>query len=136
VTKRFEASGWEVTVVEDGNDLRAIEETIKAARESAGKPKLIRIKTIIGYGMPKQGTNKAHSDAPGVDAVKETKRNLEWPENKSFFYSEGGPGSLPAGRKERCAAGKGVGGWCEKLRQRIPGNGYDLARYAQRKIAC
>jgi transketolase len=85
VTKRFEASGWEVTVVEDGNDLRAIEEAIKVARESTGKPKLIRIKTIIGYGMPKQGTNKAHSDAPGEDAVKETKRNLEWPENKSFF---------------------------------------------------
>ncbi len=35
--------------------------------------------------MPKQGTSKAHSDAPGEDAVKETKRNLDWPENKSFF---------------------------------------------------
>ncbi len=85
VTKRFESCDWEVTVVEDGNDLRAIEEAIKAAQKSTGKPKLIRIKTIIGYGMPKQGTSKAHSDAPGVDAVKETKRNLEWPENKSFF---------------------------------------------------
>jgi transketolase len=46
---------------------------------------LIRIKTIIGFGMPKQGTSKAHSDAPGEDAVKETKRNLDWPENKSFY---------------------------------------------------
>ena len=85
VTKRFEACGWEVSVVEDGNDLRAIEDAIGAARKSAGKPKLIRVKTIIGYGMPKQGTSKAHSDAPGVDAVKETKRNLDWPEDKSFF---------------------------------------------------
>lgn len=85
VTKRFEACGWEVTSVEDGNDLRAIEEAIKAAQKSTGKPKLIRVKTIIGFGMPKQGTSKAHSDAPGVDAVKETKRNLDWPENKSFF---------------------------------------------------
>ncbi|MGH7783660.1 MAG: transketolase-like TK C-terminal-containing protein, partial [Candidatus Binatia bacterium] len=48
-------------------------------------PKLIRIHTIIGFGMPKQGTSKAHSDAPGADAVKETKRNLGWPENKSFY---------------------------------------------------
>ncbi|MGD9588551.1 MAG: transketolase [Pyrinomonadaceae bacterium] len=85
VTKRFESCGWEVSVVEDGNDLRAIEEAIKAAQKSTGRPKLIRIKTIIGYGMPKQGTSKAHSDAPGTDAVKETKRNLDWPENKTFF---------------------------------------------------
>lgn len=85
VTKRFEAAGWEVSVVEDGNDLKAIEAAIKAAQKSTGKPKLIRVKTIIGFGMPKQGTSKAHSDAPGVDAVKETKRNLGWPENKSFY---------------------------------------------------
>ncbi len=85
VTMRFEACGWEVSVVEDGNDLRAIEDAVRAARESKGKPKLIRIKTIIGFGMPKQGTSKAHSDAPGEDAVKETKRNLDWPENKRFL---------------------------------------------------
>jgi transketolase len=35
--------------------------------------------------MPKQGTSKAHSDAPGEDAVRETKRNLDWPEDKQFF---------------------------------------------------
>ncbi|MFN3418782.1 MAG: transketolase [Pyrinomonadaceae bacterium] len=85
ITKRFEAAGWHVIEVGDGNDLKAIENAIKAARKISDKPKLIRIKTIIGYGMPKQGTNKAHSDAPGADAVRETKRNLGWPENKEFF---------------------------------------------------
>lgn len=85
ITKRFEAAGWHVIEVGDGNDLKAIENAIKAARKISDKPKLIRIKTIIGYGMPKQGTNKAHSDAPGADAVRETKRNLGWPENKDFF---------------------------------------------------
>lgn len=85
VTKRFESCGWEVSVVEDGNDLKAIEQAIKSAQKSKGKPKLIRVKTIIGFGMPKQGTSKAHSDAPGDDAVKETKRNLGWDENKSFY---------------------------------------------------
>ncbi len=85
VTKRFEAMGWEVSMVEDGNDLKAIEKAIKAAQKSKGKPKLIRIKTIIGYGMPKQGTSKAHSDAPGEEAVKETKRNLGMPEDKTFY---------------------------------------------------
>ena len=85
VTKRFEAAGWEVSVVEDGNDIKAIEKAIKAAQKSKGKPKIIRIKTIIGFGMPKAGTSKAHSDAPGEDAVKETKRNLGWDENKHFY---------------------------------------------------
>ncbi|HSI88295.1 MAG TPA: transketolase [Pyrinomonadaceae bacterium] len=85
VTKRFESCGWAVSEVEDGNDIKAIEAAIRAAHKINDKPKLIRVKTIIGYGMPKQGTSKAHSDAPGTDAVKETKRNLGWPENKSFY---------------------------------------------------
>src|SRR5215218_641891 len=85
VTRRFEAIGWHVLEVADGNDLKAIEAAIKEAQKIKDKPKLIRVKTIIGYGMPKQGTSKAHSDAPGPDAVKETKRNLGWDENKHFY---------------------------------------------------
>lgn len=84
-TKRFEAQGWHVLDVADGNDLKAIEKAIRDAQKIKDKPKLIRIHTIIGYGMPKQGTSKAHSDAPGAEAVKETKRNLGWPENKDFY---------------------------------------------------
>lgn len=85
VTGRFEACGWHVSEVTDGNDLKAVEKAIKDAQKIKNKPKLIRVKTIIGYGMPKQGTSKAHSDAPGVEAVKETKRNLGWPEDKQFY---------------------------------------------------
>lgn len=85
VTKRFEACGWHVSEVADGNDLKAIEAAIKAAQKIKDKPSLIRVHTIIGFGMPKQGTSKAHSDAPGEEAVKETKRNLSWPENKHFY---------------------------------------------------
>ena len=85
VTKRFESCGWHVSEVADGNDLKAIEQAIKSAKAVKDKPSIIRVKTIIGFGMPKQGTSKAHSDAPGIDAVKETKRNLGWPEDKSFF---------------------------------------------------
>jgi transketolase len=84
-TKRFEALGWAVLTVEDGNDLKQIEKAIKDAQKIKDKPKLIRVKTIIGFGMPKQGTSKAHSDAPGEEAVKETKRNLGWDENKQFY---------------------------------------------------
>ena len=103
VTKRFEAAGWEVTAVENGNDLGAIEYAIAEAQLSTGKPKLIRVKTIIGFGMPKQGTNKAHSDAPGEEAVKETKRNLDWPENKQFFIPKEALAHLRKAVKEGAA---------------------------------
>ncbi|HSK71549.1 MAG TPA: transketolase [Pyrinomonadaceae bacterium] len=85
---RFEALGWHVQTVDDGNDLIAIEQAIEAAREVTNQPSLICVKTIIGYGMPKQGTNKAHSDAPGEEAVRETKRNLGWDEDKHFYVPD------------------------------------------------
>jgi len=88
VTKRFEAAGWRVLEVPDGNATKFIEKTIRKALRIKGKPKLIRVKTIIGFGMPKQGTNKAHSDAPGEEAVRQTKRNLGWDEEKSFYIPE------------------------------------------------
>ena len=84
-TKRFEAAGWHLSEVADGNDLMAIEKAIKEAQRVKDKPSLIRVHTIIGFGMPKQGTSKAHSDAPGEEAVRETKRNLGWPEDKQFY---------------------------------------------------
>lgn len=88
VTKRFESCGWHVSLVEDGNDLEAIEAAIREAQEINDKPSLIRVKTIIGFGMPKQGTNKAHSDAPGEEAVRETKRNLGWDEDAQFYVPD------------------------------------------------
>lgn len=88
VTQRFESCGWHVSSVEDGNDLAAIEAAILEAQEIDDKPSLIRVKTIIGYGMPKQGTSKAHSDAPGEEAVKETKRNLGWDEDAQFYVPQ------------------------------------------------
>jgi transketolase len=65
--------------------LAAIENAIREAHKITDKPKLIRVKTIIGFGMPKARHVKAHSDAPGEEAVKETKRNLGWDENKHFY---------------------------------------------------
>jgi transketolase len=38
--------------------------------------------------MPTAGTRKAHSDPPGEEAVRETKRHLGWPEDKQFFVPE------------------------------------------------
>ncbi|MFL6212013.1 MAG: transketolase [Pyrinomonadaceae bacterium] len=88
VPKRFEAYGWHTSVVEDGNDLESIERAIRDAQSVADRPSLISVKTTIGYGMPTAGTRKAHSDAPGADAVRETKKHLGWPEDKEFYIPE------------------------------------------------
>src|ERR1041384_1245021 len=88
VPKRFEAYGWHTSVVEDGNDLASIERAIRDAQSISDRPSLISVKTIIGYGMPTAGTRKAHSDAPGADAVRETKRHLGWPEDKDFYIPD------------------------------------------------
>jgi transketolase len=88
VPQRFEAYGWHTTTVEDGNDLEAIENAIREAQSETTRPSLISIKTTIGYGMPTAGTRKAHSDAPGEEAVRETKRQLGWPDDKDFYVPE------------------------------------------------
>lgn len=88
VPKRFEAYGWHTLTVEDGNNLDAIEAAIRVAQSVGAKPSLISVKTIIGYGMPTAGTRKAHSDAPGEEAVRETKRHLGWPEDKQFYIPD------------------------------------------------
>jgi transketolase len=88
VPQRFEAYGWHTSTVEDGNDLEAIERAIRDAQSVGDRPSLISVKTIIGYGMPSAGTRKAHSDAPGVEAVRETKRHLGWPEDKDFYVPD------------------------------------------------
>jgi transketolase len=88
VPRRFEAYGWHTSTVEDGNDLAAIEAAIRDAQSVGDRPSLISVKTIIGYGMPTAGTRKAHSDPPGEEAVRETKRHLGWPEDQQFYVPE------------------------------------------------
>ncbi len=88
VTKRFEAYHWHVQMVEDGNDLVAIEKAILAAKAETTRPSLIRVRTVIGYGSPKAGTSKVHGEALGPEATIATKKNLGWPEDKSFYVPE------------------------------------------------
>ncbi len=88
VTKRFEGYHWHVQHVADGNDLVAIEKAILAAKAETSKPSLIRVRTVIGYGSPKAGTNKVHGEALGAENVKATKKNLGWPEDKTFYVPD------------------------------------------------
>ena len=88
VTKRFEAYHWQVLSVADGNDLQAISDAIEQAKAETTKPTLIRVRTVIGFGSPKAGTKAVHGEAMGPDATKATKKNLGWPEDKSFYVPD------------------------------------------------
>lgn len=67
VKGRFKASEWNVLEVNDGNDIKAIDEAISKAKASKNKPTLIIVHTIIGYGSEKQGTNKVHGNPLGEE---------------------------------------------------------------------
>ena len=88
VLKRFEAYHWHVQIVQDGNDLEGIAKAIEAAQAVKDKPSLIAVRTVIGYGSPKAGTSKAHGEALGAEAVKQTKKTLGWPEDKTFYVPD------------------------------------------------
>jgi len=82
---RFEAVGWHVLSVADGNDLNAIGEGIREAQADSERPSLIRVETVIGYGAPtKQGTQLAHGAPLGAEEVEATKAALGWPRNATF----------------------------------------------------
>jgi transketolase len=88
VLKRFEAYHWHVQRVADGNDLNAIEAAIAAAKAETGKPSFIAVRTVIGYGSPKAGTNKVHGEALGAADTAATKKFFGFPEDQSFYVPE------------------------------------------------
>src|SRR5258705_6499366 len=88
VPRRFDAYGWHTLTVADGNNVDEIDAAIREAQSVGDRPTLISVKTTIGYGMPTAGTRKAHSDPPGEEAVRETKRHLGWPEDKQFYVPD------------------------------------------------
>ena len=86
VGKRFEAYGWHVLRVEQGDtDLEAIDRALQAAKAEATRPSLVMVRTTIGYGSPnKAGKSEAHGSPLGVEEVKLTKKNLGWDPDKQF----------------------------------------------------
>ena len=88
VEERFKAYHWHVQRVKDGNDLVAIQEAIEAAKAETTRPSLIAVRTIIGYGSPKAGTNKVHGEALGAADVAATKKFFGFPEDQSFYVPE------------------------------------------------
>jgi transketolase len=132
VAERFHAYGWHVQHVEDGNDLAGIDRALTAARLEAGKPSIILVRTIIGYGAPhKQNTFEAHGSPLGTEELRAAKEALGWPVEPPFLV----PPEVE--RHFRAAIGRGEEaqrGWDARLRayhQAYP----DLARELLRRLA-
>ncbi|MGI6157547.1 MAG: transketolase [Saccharofermentanales bacterium] len=85
VAARFEAYGWHVLTVLDGNDRAAISRALDEARARADRPSLIKVETKIGYASPLEGQSASHGAPLGPDNVAATKRALRWPETLKPF---------------------------------------------------
>jgi transketolase len=110
VEARFEAYGWHVEHVEDGNDLDAVDAAIREAQAEADVPSLIAVRTHIGYGSPKQDSAESHGSPLGAEALKASKEKLGWPLEPTFH--------IPAEVRTHMGAAKQRGAsdaWYEKL---------------------
>jgi transketolase len=85
---RFEAYGWHVQYVADGNDVESIDRAIHVAKTDP-RPSLILCRTTIGYGLPtRQGTSKAHGEPPGDAELNAAKEQIGWPVEPRFFIPD------------------------------------------------
>ena len=86
VAKRYEAYGWQVIKIADGNDIDAIESAIDSAKAENSKPSIIIVKNQIGFGCPaKQGKASAHGEPLGAENVAAMKENLGWKTEPAFY---------------------------------------------------
>lgn len=86
---RFQAYGWQVLPVEDGNDVEAIARAVRTAQEETARPSLVLVRTRIGFGSPnKEGRADAHGEPLGAEELRLTKERLGWPLEPAFFIPQ------------------------------------------------
>ena len=89
VAKRFEAYGWHVQIVKDGNDVKAIADAIQKAKAETSRPSIIKVRTHIAYGSPnKVDTAGAHGSPLGEPEVKLVKKNLGFDPEQYFVVPD------------------------------------------------
>jgi len=76
--RKFEAMGWQHILVEDGNDLKAINKAINKAKKETTRPSIIEVKTVIGYGASLSGTSQVHGSPVGEEEAKNLRKTLKW----------------------------------------------------------
>ncbi len=86
---RFDAYGWNVIHIDDANDTAALSRAIETFKATTDKPTFIVVHSVIGYGSPKAGSEKAHGEPLGEENIRLTKQAYGWPEDKSFYVPDG-----------------------------------------------
>ncbi len=84
VGKRFEAYGWQVQHVPDGEDIEAIDAAIQRAKAETERPSIIIVRTEIAHGTPKVGKASAHGEPLGEDNIRAMKEFYGWTEQDPF----------------------------------------------------
>jgi transketolase len=149
VGKRYEAYGWHVQHVDDGEDLAAVDAAFAAAKAETGRPSIVVLHTVIAWPAPnKQNTGASHGSALGEDEVRATKEILGFDPEQTFQVDDevlaharsvvdegrrvrgewdGGlrrPGGRPtptaAALIERMTAARSPEGWAESLPSGTP----------------
>lgn len=88
VKGRFEAYGWNVLEVADGNtDLQGIYDAVAKAQKS-DKPTLIKVTTTIGFGADKQDSSSVHGSPLGPEGVQHLKKHFGMPEDQFYHFSD------------------------------------------------
>lgn len=86
VADRFDAYGWGVQHVAEGNDVDLVDAALSEACRDVARPSLLIVNTTIGFGAPrKQGTSAAHGSPLGADEVAAAKALLGWPTEPTFW---------------------------------------------------
>ncbi|MEW4563036.1 transketolase [Bremerella sp. JC770] len=76
---KFRAMGWHVIVIEDANDLTALDKAFTEFKQTTDKPTLIVVHSIIAWGAPtKANTHGAHGAPLGDDEITATKEVYGW----------------------------------------------------------
>ena len=132
VPRRYEAYGWHVQTVEDGNDLEAIDRALAAMAAETARPSLTQVRTHIGYGAPtKQDTADAHGAPLGAEEVRATKEALGWPLEPAFHVPEEAREAFAGVRAE---GARRSGAWDELL-ERYGAKHPEAAAELRRRLA-
>jgi len=125
---RFEAYGWQVINVPDGNDIEAVSDAIKLAKADP-RPSMIVCRTHIGFGMPnKQDTSAAHGSPPGDDELDAAKKNLGWPVEPRFLIPEEVKDHFNSAMTEGVLVEKGWDDMFSRYKKEFPAEASSLKR--------
>lgn len=128
---RFDAYGWQIVDVADGNDVAEIDQAIQLAKQDP-RPSLIICRTVIGYGLPtRQGTSKAHGEAPGEEELQNAKKNLGWPLEPKFYI----PDDVLAHFRQAVQRGAGLEAEWQQCLERYRQGNPELAGEFERRMA-